>query len=167
MSKRIHKLIFLISLNVNGDLVVQQVRKDESSRWFLFDDDHQDPDIHNLISKRIHKVKLKKVGNSTKIEHYFTESELKCYLKDGRFIFNGTPLTESTESNLGSKKFKTGLDYRNLNYIDFFKQFDKDIVGLSSSDKFQRLEQLVMDDEILNNIKIELTNIKRVNTHRL
>lgn len=157
MTKRVFKLTFLISLNVNGELVVKKVRKDGDSIWYVFDDDHQDPDLHVLLSKRVKNVKLKKIGNTTQLDHYFTETEYKHYVNsDDKLVFKDISLSSDTESSDHvSKRLKGGLlDYHNLNYIDFFKRFDKETVGLSSSEKFRKLENLVADEALLNNIKI-------------
>ena len=80
MSKRIHKLSFFIGLNVNGKKSVIKVKQEDSSEFFIFDEDHQSPDLHPLICKRVDKVKLTAKRTYEIIEHFCTDSEAGQYL---------------------------------------------------------------------------------------
>ena len=82
----------MIGINVNNELVVLKVLKEGDLIWFNFDDDHQDPDLHTLICKRVDSFKLKKAGSTKQFDHYFTEQEYKSYMNsDGKLKFDGAP----------------------------------------------------------------------------
>ena len=121
MSKRIHKLSFFIGLNVNGKKSVIKVKQEDSSKFFIFDEDHQSPDLHPLICKRVDKVKLTAKRTYEIIEHFCTDSEA------GQYLPLVSPLRKSSSS-----KPKSGnqLQFQNLSCIDFFRKFDRETSGL-------------------------------------
>lgn len=154
MAKRVNKLTFLVSLNINQELAIIKVKREGQSEWYAFDEDLQDIEMHPLICKRVRAIKLKKVDNTKELEHYFTDSEFKNYVTSDKFVFNQKTL-QVASGQPSAKRLKGGLlDYRNLGFIDFFKKFDKESVGLSSREKFSKLEELVDDSSLSNSIKI-------------
>lgn len=81
MARRVNKLTFSVNLNINQELAVIKVEKEGETDWYAFDEDNQDPEQHSLISKRVRAIKLRKVDNSKELEHYFTDSEFKSYVR--------------------------------------------------------------------------------------
>ena len=152
-TKRIYKLTFLLGKNINDELSLLKVKKDND--WYIFDEDQQSPELHPLILKKINSSKLKK-DNTKEFDYYFTENEYSTYFKNNQFIFNDTLLSKDDELSFSFKKFKksNNLDYRNLNYIDFFTKFERENSNLTSSEKFSKLEQCIEDEELLNFIKL-------------
>jgi hypothetical protein len=59
-SKRIFKLKFLVGLNINQESSILKVKKEDENIWYQFDDEHQNPDFHKIIQKKVSGFKLNK-----------------------------------------------------------------------------------------------------------
>lgn len=152
MSTRIHKLIFLIEFNINNELVVSKVKREEDEFWYDFEEEHQKIDDHSLIASRVRNIKFKKNESTKSLEHFFTEKELLIYYSNNEFKFKNTPLSIDDKRSIKRMK-KDSLDYRSLNYIDFLNKFHKETANMAPSNKFLKLEGLLDESSLLNMVR--------------